>query len=376
MNWSTQLLSHCQSLYSASRLSAHSLLEITVYTLILNGRFLKYREDLEDALIQLSVARSILDVLAAPENASSSRDQALATLWADEIGTEIRFCAHELGRAKAYDVDGIVSEFAQKHSREFVDGYDALIKAFLTEVRETKGGKNGKETLDFDKLVWEGEPVPVRNPELVDVLLKVQEAERKLVARVGQDTTAGTSSKKGIAAYDSILNALSEAEEISRKLVEAQQVTIISLWVATYSHSLQLGDSQTASILGPNAASTGSRDIHFLNAYIVYQLLSRRIQRDSLLLSALLSSQKPSPSGRKTTAKSAEATSSSKLDPRLPPALIKLLDTILQSLTQMRNLSIVDDSPSPELSGGIDARIAWTKARRYGVFVPPLPYSH
>src|ERR1700683_30624 len=113
VNWSTQLLSLCQSLHASSRLSADSLLQVTVYTLILNGRFLRYRDDFEDALIQLCVARNLLDELA--DRASTSRDQALATLFADDIGAEIRYCAHELGRSKAYDVNGIVKELASKH---------------------------------------------------------------------------------------------------------------------------------------------------------------------------------------------------------------------------------------------------------------------
>ena len=33
------------------------------------------------------------------------------------------------------------------------------------------------------------------------------------------------------------------------------------------------------------------------------------------------------------------------VDSRLYPALVKLLDTIVQSLDQMRNLSLVDESP-------------------------------
>ena len=82
VNWSTQLLSLCQTFYGLSRLSAENLLQVTIYTVILNGRFLRYRDDFEDALIQLGVARSLLDDL---ENASStSRDQAV--LFADEIG--------------------------------------------------------------------------------------------------------------------------------------------------------------------------------------------------------------------------------------------------------------------------------------------------
>lgn len=119
------------------------------------------------------------------------------------------------------------------------------------------------------------------------------------------------------------------------------------------------------------ASTAGTRDIQFVHAYIVYQLLSRRIQRDLLLVSSLISSSKastPRRTGDKTPSKSkAPIPSSSKapkeqVDVRLYPALVKLLDTVLQSLNQMRTLSIVDESP--DLATAVDARIAFTNARR------------
>lgn len=233
VHWSTQLLSHCQSLYASSYLSAEGLMQVTIYTLIINGRFLRYRDNFEDALIQLSVARHLLDELA--DRAVTSRDQALATVFADEIGPEIRYCAHELGRERAYDVDAIASDLSEKHRGEIVEGCDALIQKFRLEVA---GKGEGRKKLGA--LMWEGQPVPVRNPELVDVLLRVQEAEAKITEPAGAESASnkgvrkgksgGHGSKKGVAAYDAILLALSDAEEVARKLVEAQQVSPHLFW--------------------------------------------------------------------------------------------------------------------------------------------------
>jgi signal recognition particle subunit SRP68 len=75
--------------------------------------------------------------------------------------------------------------------------------------------------------MWEDQPVPVRNPELVDVLLRVQDAETRLAGDSGPEGRKGgtsASSKKSVAAYDAILLALSDAEEVARKLAEAQKV--------------------------------------------------------------------------------------------------------------------------------------------------------
>ncbi|KAI0344235.1 hypothetical protein BDW22DRAFT_1355574 [Trametopsis cervina] len=350
VNWATQLLSHSQALHAAGRLSAGGLIQATVYTLILNGRNLSNRYDLEDALVQLSVARSLLDELAA--HATTSRDQALATAFIDEIGPEIRHCAHQLGNSKAYDVDAIVAESASAHKSEIVEGYDKLVQKLA---KEGAGGA-ATERKKLKPLVWEDEPVPVRNPELVDVLLKVQEAEEKLNDGaqekenvVSADTEVkkkgnvgkGTRSKRGVAAYDAILLALSDAEGVARKLVEAQQ----------------LSSSSTA-------APTGTRDLQFVHAFVVYQLLARRIQRDLLLISTLLHQSQTSTHTKKEGAGGPSKPKPVKehVDARVFPAVVKLLDTIIQSLTQMRTLSIVDDSP--DLATAVDARISYSKARR------------
>ncbi|KAF8895022.1 hypothetical protein CPB84DRAFT_1816027 [Gymnopilus junonius] len=324
VNWSAQLLSLCQAFYKSSRLSARGLIEATVYTVILNGRFLRYRDDFEDAVIQLSVAKSLLDDLAG--SSSTSRDQALAVLFADEISPEVRYCAHELGRAKAYDVNGIVAEIAPKYRNEIVEDCDALLAKLHKEECSTSSVSNLATRL------WEGQPVPIRYPELVDVLLRVQTAESTL--EQSQQDARGKKSKQGVTAYDGLLLALSDAEEVARKLQETHQFH-----------------------------GTGGRDIHFVHAYIVYQLLSRRIQRDLLLITTLLGSGGGDNSKLHSNVVPAPVKGKPEpVDNRLYPAVVKLLDTTLQSLAQMRTLSIVDDNP--DLASAIDTRLAFSNARR------------
>ncbi|KAL1709384.1 hypothetical protein EV121DRAFT_194906 [Schizophyllum commune] len=318
LHWSTQLLSHCQALYAAGRLSADGMVQASIYTLVLNGQTLRYREQFEDALVQLAVARSLLDELV--QTASTSRDQALATLFSDSIGPEIRYCAHELGREKSYDIDAIVAEVGLKNRNEYVDGCSDLLQKLKADATAS-GGQNNRYKLKDP--VWEGEPVSIRNPELVDALLKVQDAEARLAAF---DSKKG-SSKKNVAAYDHVLAALSDAEELARKLSEAQQLRGAS-------------------------TSTSTPDMHFVHDYILFQLLSRRIHRDVLLLSSLLASERTNQSKLPTQP----------VDGRLYPAVVKMLDTIVQSLTQMRTLSIVDDSPG--VAAIVDAKLFYSKARR------------
>ena len=55
------------------------------------------------------------------------------------------------------------------------------------------------------------------------------------------------------------------------------------------------------------------------------------------------------------------------MDSRLYPAVVKLLKTVVQSLTQMRSLSIVDESP--DLASAVEARVTFIRARRYVAYI-------
>ena len=101
-----------------------------------------------------------------------------------------------------------------------------------------------------------------------------------------------------------------------------------------------------------------------MHAYIVYQLLARRIERDLLLVSAILANQPGSRPGMTRGPKlpAPIALKPEQVDGRLYPAVVRVLDTVLQSLSQMRALSIVDDNPS--LAAAVEARVSFTKARR------------
>lgn len=103
---------------------------------------------------------------------------------------------------------------------------------------------------------------------------------------------------------------------------------------------------------------------------MVYRLLSRRIERDLLLISTLLvppplaATRLPTKGKEKDTSdpSTGDRALEPTLDSRTYPALVKLLDTVLQSLEQMRTLSIVEESA--DLVSAIEARLSFSKARR------------
>ena len=88
--------------------------------------------------------------------------------------------------------------------------------------------------------------------------------------------------------------------------------------------------------------------------------LIRGIQRDLLLTSALLHQLHAAQKTQREA--TGNASRRVQVDARLYPAIVKLLDSVLQSLEQMRTLSIVDESP--DLASAVDARLSYTKARR------------
>jgi len=185
----------------------------------------------------------------------------------------------------------------------------------------------------LDELLWENDPVPVRNPELVDVLLKVQEATGKLKSDASSEDTnvkgKGGKSKGALgrmARYDEILLSLSDAIDEARKLVEAQQV------------------SGSSSII---PAGSGNRDIHFMQSYLTFLHLTYRVERDLILLCAL--SDHASVSGRQAS-------------PQNTASILHLLSGVLQSLSQTLTLPIVDESP--DLLTALSLRISHVKAQR------------
>ncbi|KAF8741739.1 Signal recognition particle 9 kDa protein, partial [Rhizoctonia solani] len=326
VKWSGHLSSDLQALREIQppRVSSTGLAEAVAYHLAIRGRLLRLQDEFQPGLEALVAARTLLDALS--KSASSSRDHAIYVQFADEIAPEIRHCAHELGLARAYDIDGIVSTLGSKVASALIKDYENLSKGIQSEGAEKKGGDKAKQ---LQEIVWEGKPVPVRSPELVDALLRVQQASDGLPA-TGQTNIKPTQTRGLVTRFDGVLLALSEAEEVAKKLADAQK---------------------TAST---QPSEPGARDAHFISSFVTYQLLSRRTQRDLLLAEALLATPVPTPGKQSETPQ--------KIDHRVAPAVVKLLDTILQSLNQMRSLSVVDESA--DLTMAVEGRLSYTKARR------------
>ncbi|KAF8577853.1 hypothetical protein K439DRAFT_1654959 [Ramaria rubella] len=371
-NYLSRLLTLARAPNLPVPLSYQSTAELVVYALVHTARFNLRRpssstaayhgithdtnsesENEESApaypLVQLSVAYALLEEL--EKTARTSKEVALARAFKDEIGPEIRWCVHEFNRGndaedegdaelekhvlawkkREWDIDGIVGDVAPAYAERILPNFGALTRG-LKEEAAVDGGPAGKKQI-LEEHMWDGEPIPVRNPELVDVLLKVQEAKKKLQVDASNEE-AGVKTKGGkgkvargrIAKYDGVLLSLSDAVDQARKLVEAQQVS---------------GASSTA------VPGAGNRDIQFMHGYLTYQHLSYRIERDLLLLSALSDEALPK---RKQAA------------PQSTASILHLLSGVLQSLSQAMALPITDESP--DLSTALSVRLSHAKAQR------------
>jgi signal recognition particle subunit SRP68 len=336
--WSNRLLEQCKVLLETGKLKPIHYAEVATYDLLVKGRLQRIREEYDTGVASLAVARNLLDELAS--NASTSHDQAISTVFIDEVAPEIRHCAHSLGHKRAYDIDSIVKEVAPIHRTKLIPQYDQLIEAIRDTARKATNSETAQRILQ--SLEWEGAPVPLRNPELVDAFLKVEIASAKLAAS-NADRSAqpkDTKSRKKVTAFDSVLQALSDAENIVRKLSEARK--------------LAGGSLGTSDATG--GGGSGTRDIHFVHSFTTYQLLTRRTQRDLLLVDALVSN--PAAKASDQTTKSPTAGG----DPRVNPAVVKIYDSILQTLNQMKTLTIVDESQ--DVAAATEARIAYIRGAR------------
>ena len=108
-----------------------------------------------------------------------------------------------------------------------------------------------------------------------------------------------------------------------------------------------------------------------MHSFLLYQLLSKRIQRDLALIEALV--QAPSHDSTKARSRPSAIPSAKKAkesDARVNPPVVKLLETVLQSLEHMRSLSIVDESP--DLANAVDTRLAHANRPDYVLAWPLL----
>ncbi|OWZ49567.1 signal recognition particle subunit SRP68 [Cryptococcus neoformans c45] len=328
---STQLYSLVQSLSAPSsdlpgRADAKTLGEITIYHLTIRSELSFEKSNWIGSLTDLACRRKLLATLA--EGAKDSYDEALANEFIDSHDPLIRYCAYKLGRAESHDIEGVMADIEPEVLEEALPGMSQLLESLRTEtgVEEMEEGRRKLEDVEFA-----GEKVELRNAEIVGVMVRVQDALSKL----GDGKSKGA---RGMKRWDRVLSVLGEAEGIARKLLEDNEAS---------GASSSLRSTRTAQSLA------------LAHQYIIYLLLTHRIRRDLALVETLSSSPVPKdPTQFKVQGGKA------KLEEVIKTlgAIVKLYGTMLQSLKQAAELSVVQEKEG--VRSGVEGLEAYFHAIR------------
>jgi signal recognition particle subunit SRP68 len=214
------------------------LAEITIYRLSLRAELQFEHSNWAEALTDLAARRKLLSTLS--EAARDSYDQALAVEYIDQYDPLIRFSAYKLGRSESHDIDGVVKDIDMEMMEESVPGFGKLVEGLRGETGAEEMEK-GRKTLE--DVQFAGEKVEMRNAEIVEVMLRVQDSLGKLKGR------ADSGSGRGMKEWDKVLGVLGEAEGVARRLLDDHEVSLFLLGrVQSQLTTLGIGVKQLAQV--------------------------------------------------------------------------------------------------------------------------------
>ncbi|ORY27371.1 hypothetical protein BCR39DRAFT_469451 [Naematelia encephala] len=327
--YASSLYDIARSLSESSQLSQRTLSEITIYHLSVASELSFERQQWAEALTSLACRRHLLSNLAL--GARDSYDQALATEFIDAYDPLIRFSAYKMGRAESHDIDGVVADIDNEMMEEALPGFAQLVQGLREELKVSEV-EDGRKTLD--EVNFAGDKVEFRNAEMVGIMLRVQDVLGKMQGK--RDGGKG----RGMKGWDRVLGVLGEAEGVARRLLDDHEA------------------SRSATSL---RSTETSKSLSLAHQYIIYLLLSHRIQRDLLLVTALESSAAVLPSDA-TSFKISGGRGKVEDAVKSLAAIIKLYDTVLQSMSQVRSLAIVEEKDGVRLAAeGVEAFFHATK---------------
>ncbi|UZJ54336.1 hypothetical protein CBS101457_003656 [Exobasidium rhododendri] len=310
VQWSTSLLSLLLAL-GPKRVDVMTRAEVTAYHALLRGYESFDKKSYTTCVEQLSVTRKLLYAIA--EASNDSRIEALSNSYVDSTEAMLRFCAYNLDIGEQ-DMDVLAKDMATPQVCEkIVPGFERMTRELHEHNEKKRGSQEAKKLVSVQ---WHAKAIAIRNPELVDVILKVESVEEKLRHSLkvkeesgekvevdknhqrkrltsaqrsakkrsfGDDSASSanrksqpknaaastskvltTSSKTEMDGYDSLLAALTEAEDTARRLVTDNAEALAK------SHSSRY-----------EAASTDLINAH---EYLLYKLLAVRIERNVNLI--------------------------------------------------------------------------------------------
>ncbi|WWC66940.1 uncharacterized protein I206_100847 [Kwoniella pini CBS 10737] len=297
------------------KLNVRTKVEVTIYHLLVRSELYFEKANYGNCLYDLIVVRKLLNIL--NENSKNSYDEALSNEFIDLNEPLIRYCAYKLGRSESHDIQGIVNDIEDKTlEEESLPGFISL----SSNLKEELSNQMEVDKAKLQPFVFAEQKIEFRNPELVNVIIKVQETLSKFESK--RNNNKNRSKNVSMKGWDKVLSVLGEAEGIARKLKDDHEAS---------GSSTSLRSTQITSSL------------NLAHAYIVHLLLSHRIKRDLSLIDTLQSNFSSFlPANVGDTKIKGGKTRVEEVVKGLG-GIIKLLDTVLQSLRGISDLSIVQE---------------------------------
>ncbi|WWC85681.1 uncharacterized protein L201_000547 [Kwoniella dendrophila CBS 6074] len=315
------------------RINERTKAEITIYQLDIRSEILFEKSNFGECLTDLIVRRKILQILG--ENSKSSYDEALSLEFIDLKDPLIRYCAYKLGKKDSHDIQSIINDLDDEDTtlKESLPNLNELInnlkKELGNDVQEDRNKLNditfGGSSKSNDN---EKQKIEFRNAELVKIMSKVQETLNNFKAKSEKaNSNSNSNSQKknknvSMRGWDKVLSVLGEAESVARRLKDDNEAS---------GSSTSLRSSQITSSL------------NIAHSYIVHLLLSHRIKRDLSLIDTLSSTLTTSSPSNVSDNKIKGGKARVEEVVKGLGGIIKLLDTVLQSLRGISDLSIVQE---------------------------------
>lgn len=390
----SRAVKHANNLLSFNTLvpfETHSLLEIHVYNLHLRGLLAFDLGKWTTGLDCLSLAVTLLKALSKHAHGARHKDVALFQEWSDNTLPLVRYCAYKLEISTLTDIE----TFSEERTKECELGPKLLgehwevISTFIASCQNT-------EVSDSISLSWRGQPIPSRSLELVEIVLKVQDATQKLKealsspskpasishpkeVQVSRPSTAPSHAKsiKSLTsrsrAFDAALLVYTDTEESIQTLVKASQRSLESNESFQHSNDQHTSLTLNHSVIAFRLLSTRfQRDLDLLEGLktklkrrelkVERKLASKSGQQTFQLIDTLVSNEKNSKPTNKKETQNIKRKMINRQRANIYPSLLKLYDSILLGLEKMRQLSIIDDDDS--LASVVDCKLAFYQAHR------------
>ncbi|EKD02253.1 hypothetical protein A1Q2_03400 [Trichosporon asahii var. asahii CBS 8904] len=310
---------------NAASINFQTQAEVSIYYLSVKAELAFERAQYAEVLAALAARRELLNTLASA--ARDSHDQALAVEFSDAYDPLIRFSAYKLGNTSSHDIDAVVSDIEPAMREEALPGLAQLVEGLR---EETKAGEMEAGRRTLDEVVFAGQKVEFRSAEIVDAMLRVQDAQARLAK------AQGGKGKGGMAAWDRLLGVLGDAEAVARRLLDDQ--------------------------VGAAGQSTAAAAAQTAHQYISFELLAHRIRRDLLLVDSLVGTTNALPEDP-TAMKIAGGRARVEAAVKVLSGVVKLYDTVLQSMRQIRGLPLVEEREGARRAAeAVEAYYAATKA--------------